>query len=169
MKTRITINGREVDRPEAMSPEVRRAVEDAMRRMGPALEGAGGIPDEVEGTTGSGPRDGLVVENQIVVNGQTFRGPDDMPPDVRRLYDDAMAQVRRGSGITVTRAWPTFSIGFERRGRSASPGVTAGARRPVEPTAIESRLRNAVVVLAILVIGGLAAWVLEVLLWSPAD
>lgn len=158
MKTRITINGREVD-PEAMSPEVRRAIQDAMRRV-PGLEDTDGILDEIEGKTGVGPPGGLVVENQIVVNGQTFRRPDDMPPDVRRLYDDAMEQVRRGSGITVTRSGPTFSIGFGRGGRPASPGVTAGTPRPIEPSAFESNLRNAVIGLALTVIGGLVAWAL---------
>jgi len=141
MKTRITINGREVDHPEALPPEVRRAYEDAMRGV-------------------SGPRDGVVVENQIVVNGQTFRGPDDMPPEVRRLYEDAMAQVRRGPGITVTHTGPTFSIGFGRGGRPASPRVSGGTPRPIEPTVFESNLRNAVIGLALTVIGGLVAWAL---------
>jgi len=139
MKTRVTINGREVDRPEALPPEVRRAYEDAMRSV-------------------SGPGGGLVVENQVVVNGQTYRGLDDMPPEVRRLYEDAMAQARRGSGITVTHAGPTFSIGFTRAGRPAS--LAGGTPRPIEPTVFESNLRNAVVGLALLVIGGLVAWAL---------
>ena len=141
MKTRITINGREVDHPEALPPELRRAYEDAMRSVSP-------------------PGAGLVVENQIVVNGQTYRRPDDMPPEVRRLYEDAMAQARRGSGITVTHTGPRFSIGFARGGRPASPELTGGKPRPIEPTVFESNLRNAVVGLALMVIGGLVAWAL---------
>jgi len=156
MKTRITINGREVD-SEATSPEVRRAVEDAMRRV-PGLQGAGGSLDEIEGKTGSDPPGGLVIENQIVVNGQTFRRLDDMPPDVRRLYEDAMARMSRGSGITVTHTKPTFSIRFERVGRPTSPRGTDGTPRPIEPTVFESNLRNAVIGLAFLVIAGLVAW-----------
>jgi len=162
-RTRVTINGREYDDPEAMPPEVRRAFEDVMRQMGPALEDrdGDGIPDAVQGEAGAGPRGGLVVENQIVVNEQTYRSADDMPAEVRRLYDDAMGQVRRGSGITVTRSGPTFSIGFTRAERPTPPmGVTSETPRAIEPSAIESSLRTALVVLAVVVIGGLAAWAL---------
>ena len=161
--TRIMIDGRTYDSLEAMPPEVRRAYGELMRQMGPALkDGDGnGIPDVVEGKAGSGRSGGVVVENRIVVNGETYRDSDEMPADVRALYQDAMHRARRGSGVAITREGPALSIGFSHgRVPPAPPGASSLTPRPIEPSTIESCLRTAVVLLAIVVIGGLAAWAL---------
>ena len=158
---RITIGGREYDNPEAMPPEARRIYEATMRLARPVLKDrdGNGIPDVLEGPPL--PPKGVAIEHRIVVNGETYRDVEGMPPEVRALYQDAMAQVRPGSVVEITRAGPTFSIGFSGPKAVATPrGASPGIPRAIEPSAIEWGLRTLLVVLALVVIGGLAAWAL---------
>src|SRR6476661_4485505 len=89
--TRITINGQHYDSPEAMPPDVRRTYEDAMRAMvpSPASGPSGGSTQVFTGH--AGPIGASVVVNRIItVNNRTYGSIDELPPDVRRLYDDAL-------------------------------------------------------------------------------
>lgn len=159
--TRNTIKGRTYDSLEATPPEERRLYQDVMRNMGPELRDAdgNGIPDIAEGGGTAGRSVGMVVENQILVNGEKYRTVDEMPAEVRALYRDAIAQVGRGPGFTVKREGPTFSIGFPGGGRPTSlPGASPLTPRPIEPSSIEWSLRTALVLLVVVVIAALAAW-----------
>jgi hypothetical protein len=154
----ITVDGRTYESPEAMPPEVRRIYDRLMGQVGPAMKDRdrSGIPDIAEG--GSGPRlpEGVVIEKHMVVNGQTFRSVEEMPPDVRAAYEDAMGRLRGGAGVKVTFKAPTFDFRVSRSTGADSPRAF-GAPRPIEPS-MESHLRS-LVVSVILFLAGLAVWV----------
>ena len=160
MRTKITVNGREYDSLEQMPPETRRLYQDALQRLGPDRDG-NGIPDRIEAQGAGGPR--AIVENQIVLNGESYSSVEEMPAHVRLLYENAMKRVRRGPGLgaEVTKEGFEASLAFGRR----EPAPGAGDRVPGAPrfdsATIESGIRTALFVIAC---GVVAAVVLLVLL-----
>jgi hypothetical protein len=159
-QTRITIGDRTYDSPEAMPPEVRAMYEKVMREVRSLEDRNGnGIPDILEDEGGPPSGGKVVVQNRIAVNGVTYRSIDDMPPDVRAVYEDVLTRVRRGSGMTVTREGPTISLELS---RSSAPNPQAGAPdgRPIGSTSVESSVHLTLVVAVVLVIGALAVWAL---------
>jgi hypothetical protein len=161
--TRITLNGRDYESPEAMPPDVRRAYEEILRLAGPALgdRDGDGVPDIVEGAVGADGTTRVVVDDRIIVNGQSYRGAGEMPADVRRLYEKAMSGVRRGPGIHVSREGPTLSLGISTGSPSgALPGVSDPGAAPGGAARVESSLRAAVFIAGAVVVLALAAWAL---------
>jgi hypothetical protein len=170
---KIRINGREYDTPEAMPPDVRKLYEDAMRQVGPSLadQDGNGIPDIFEGK-GSG-RAGTFISNRITVNNKTYASVDELPPDVRKLYDEAMS--RAGGSPVVKKSEIHFSFGIS-PGARKTPGSAATfaatfassdappvapsppSASPIEPIGAQSRVQAVLVLLACAIAVGFALW-----------
>ena len=158
---RIRVNGVEYDSPEAMPPDVRHLYEDAMRQALPALkdQDGNGVPDLFEGK-GAG-RARTFLSSRITVNGKTYRGVEEMPADVREIYERLKANPT-SSGASVKRNEIHFSFGISRGpasdlATSPTPGGTAqtppARPAPIEPAGGLSPGR----VLVLFVMGVLAA------------
>ncbi len=101
MSVKIVFNGTEYDGVEAMPPDVRRAYEAALESLGKAggetlasllKDGSGG------GAGGAGGASIKATFREIVVNGKKYGSPDEMPPDIRRSYEEAMASLAPDEG-----------------------------------------------------------------------
>src|SRR5690242_16604767 len=91
-KTRITVNGEEYESPEAMPPDVRQKYEEAMRLVGPSLAGglSGGKTQVFTTGFGKGTHANLIANKVVTVNGRTEGGVQELPPEVRKQYEDAL-------------------------------------------------------------------------------
>jgi len=96
---KIVFNGAEYDSVEAMPPDVRAQYDKVLE----SLKKTGG--DEVllalqRVSSGSGGLSGTIktTYSEIVVNGKKYGSVGDMPPDVRRLYEQALGQA--GAGLS---------------------------------------------------------------------
>jgi len=146
--SRITINGLHYDSPEAMPPDVRRAYEEALRTLGPGLA-TGGSTRVV--TEHSGRLGGDVVVNRVVtVNQRAYGNIEELPPEVRRMYEDAM----RGATSPVTRPETSVHVSVNMTDDS-SESNTRGLRQTSD---LESTIRGIPEALATLVILALIAW-----------
>jgi hypothetical protein len=168
MSTKITINGREYDSPEQMPPDVRKIYDGALALGVPLLEDrdGNGVPDLLEGKGGF--KLAARVAKAILVNGVKYTGPDEMPPDVRTLYEQTLAKAKAGgSGVKIdtVRFAPTFT--FRIGGKTGAAGcdggapsqpTTPGAPRPIEPSNIEAGIRNFVVTVLLLAALSVAWW-----------
>ena len=162
MGIKIKVNGREYDRLEELPPEVRRFYDEALRRLGPAFadQDGNGIPDIAEGKAAAGSPSGM--PNPIVVDGRTYASVDEMPPDVRRKYEDTL-RFQLASVVPNLPAKAVFKIAFslikpEFRLKSGStPADPSNA--PIEPPSAESGIRNWLVLLAALVAALILAFV----------
>ena len=104
------------------------------------------------------------MSTKITINGQQYDSPEQMPPDVRQAYEQAMEKVKAGgSGVKIdtVRFAPTFT--FRLGGKSNPPGAPTppampGGPRPIEPSNIESGIRNFVVTVLLLVSASVAWW-----------
>src|SRR5258706_2991223 len=91
MTTKITINGQEYDSPEAMPPDVRTTYEEAMRTAGSALASAKNDGKTQVFTGHAGPFGASVIVNRtIVVNDRKYGSVDELPPEMRQLYENAL-------------------------------------------------------------------------------
>ena len=96
MSLQINFNGKTYNSLAEMPPEVRQAYERALALL--ADQNANGIPDFLDGLLeGRSPADVLsplnalaAVAAQIDYNGQTYTNLDDMPPEVRAAYQQAL-------------------------------------------------------------------------------
>lgn len=101
MTPKIIFNGKEYTRIEDMPPEVRQAYEQAMGLL--ADKNQNGIPDIMEGMMGGAPSVSqstlnLTSPGQIIFNGQTYSNPDQLPPEARQKYEQAMKKL--GGGLS---------------------------------------------------------------------
>lgn len=179
---KITVNGVTYDSVADMPPDVWRMYHETMAKL-PALsdKDGDGIPDVVQGE-GLVVRHGTTVRRKLVVNGETYEDPADMPPSVRAVYEQAMrAMAAGGPGVETHEVNLSFQIGgpgFSFRGTLGAPssskpalGVVHGdpaaqdgtgdpASRPIEPGSAGGGVRLALVVLAACVAGALGLWLL---------
>jgi len=160
---KITINGQQYDSPEAMPPDVRRTYEEAMRMVGPTLasEPSDGRTQILTGRAGLGIGGSLVVNRTTTVNEHTYGSVDELPPDVRKMYEDAL----QGSSAEKTRPKTSVHLSVnvgepETQRFGDLSGSPTSAPLPIEQSTLESRIRNIPVSLAILVVVGLILWVL---------
>ena len=120
MATRIVVNGREYSGVEEMPPDVRANYERALAHLPDADRN--GVPDILEGKGRGGIPPGVDVteihHHSITVNGKTYDSIDDLPPDVRRVYESALAEM----GID-----PPDTPSKTTTGRLLPPRDTAGA------------------------------------------
>jgi hypothetical protein len=160
-KTRITFNGQQYDSPEAMPPDVRRTYEETMRAVGPGLtSGQSGGSTQV--FTGHAGRVGgsLVVNKVITVNDRTFGSVDELPPDLRQTYEDALEAAAPQMTHPKTSLHVSLNItGPQVRTLGDSGSAPTPVPLPIEPSTLESRIRNIPVNLAILIVMGLVLWI----------
>jgi len=165
---KITINGREYDGPDEMPADVRHLYEDAMRQALPALkdQDGNGVPDLFEGT-GSG-RARTFLSSRITINGKTYRGVEEMPPDVRETYERVTANPTASVG-PVKKNEMFFSFGISRGARprsgavgsptSAEPTPWPSTMAPIEPSGAQTRVQALLVFLAGVMAAALAFWI----------
>lgn len=97
---KIVFNGAEYDSVEAMPPDVRAQYNEVLE----SLKKTGG--DEVLSalqrvSSGTGGLSETIVttHREIVVNGKKYGSVGEMPPDVRHLYEKALAKAGAGAGL----------------------------------------------------------------------
>jgi len=84
-----------------MPPDVRQAYEAALASLSKSLEGGGGLVSLLEHGAGTSIK---ATFREIVVNGKKYGSVDEMPPEIRRTYEEAMAGLDPGG---ATRGMPT--------------------------------------------------------------
>ena len=103
----IVIDGKTYKSVDEMPPDIRAKYEEAMRSldkdqngMPDLLEGANlfedknkdGVPDALEGLAKlKGSRPQVISSSKILVNGQMYDGLDQLPPEIRAQYEQAMS------------------------------------------------------------------------------
>jgi hypothetical protein len=158
---KITINGRQYDSPEAMPPDVRRMYEQAMRTLRPSLAGGqnSGSTQVFTGRAG-GLGASVVVNRTVTVNDRTYGSVDELPPEVRKQFEDALKgaapQVHPQTSlhVSVNMGRPQVRT-LDDSGRSPTPHPL-----PIESSTLESRIRDIPVSLAIIIVIGLILWAL---------
>lgn len=148
--SRITINGQRYDSPDEMPPDVRRTYEEAVRALGPGPASGltPGSRQVLAGGSGAVGGDD-VVKWGLTVNARTFGSIDELPPEVRRTYEDAL----RGATSPVKRPETIVHMSVN----MAEPDTRVGLR---ETSDLESTIRGIPGALAFVVILGLIAWFL---------
>src|SRR5215216_1301713 len=58
----------------------------------------------------------------IVIDGKTYRSPDEMPPDIRQKYEQAMRSLGDANGNQIPDAFETMNI-FADKDRDGVPDV----------------------------------------------
>lgn len=112
------LNGKEYDGIEAMPPDVRKGYEAVLE----SLKNTGG--EEVLSLLERGDRASIKATfREIVVNGKHYGSVDEMPADVRRVYEQALA--RMGSAAAEPAPLPP-----------AHPPAPPRSSRPVRPPPI---------------------------------
>lgn len=87
VKTKIRVNGKDYAGVEEMPPEIRAAYERAIASLS-------GQPPQPSGVTSvSIGRTATTLTSTITFNGQTYHSADEMPADVRTLYNNVIATV----------------------------------------------------------------------------
>lgn len=105
--TRITFNGREYTSADEMPPDVRRAYDELIAGLPDANRN--GVPDVLEQPPAGGD-----TFTAIVVNGKTYDRVEEMPAEVRALYERALAGTLGQTPAQETRhelTWTTTTTG----------------------------------------------------------
>lgn len=111
------LNGKEYDGVDAMPPDVRRDYETVLE----SLKNTGG--DEVLSLLSSGEHHSIKASfREIVVNGKSYGSVDEMPADVRKTYEEAVARLGASGDIGSRPARPSTPVlrpplAVEHRGR----------------------------------------------------
>ena len=159
---RITINGQSYGSPDEMPPEVRGMYEDALRAAGQSFARGpkGGNTQVFTGPVGRHVKADMVVNKTIVVNNQSYGSLDELPPDVRQLYEAALrGEPTQGTPHTKLGFQVSVDLGRRERGPFGDSGKeSTPPPLPIEPSTIESKLRSLPIDLAILVGIGLVIW-----------
>lgn len=176
MSTRITVNNTTYDSLDAMPPDVRRMYDEMMAKM-PATASNNAETPPVVFHAGAGPLHiTTTVRRNFVMNGKSYSSEQEMPPDVRATYEQAMGAAKsddptvRKNAIKVTFRvdGPSFSIG-KSHGEPATPAAhplaalvpepteSSPTPQPIEPDPLGGRL-NVAVVLAVCVAAACVAF-----------
>jgi hypothetical protein len=157
---KITVNGQQFDSPEAMPPDVRLMYEKAMRTMAslPAGRASGGTTQVFTGHAGKLGAS-MVVNRIVTVNDRTFGSVDELPPDVRQLYEDALKtpgtiHPKTSLHVSVNVAGPEVRTVDGSGSRPTPPSF------PIAGPSTETTLRRLPLSLAIIVVIGLVLWLL---------
>ena len=114
MSLKIVFNGKEYDSVDAMPPDVRKEYEVALE----TLRKSGGeeilsVLQRDMGVTGTHIKASF---REIVVNGKKYESVDAMPPDVRRIYEQAMARAKPPAGSAARAIRPPPTLEDDARG-----------------------------------------------------
>lgn len=126
----IVIDGRTYKSVEEMPEDIRRNYEQAMGNMDKDRNGIpdmlenvdaffddkdkDGTPDAFEGMTSK-----VIMANKIIINGREYNSPNDLPPDVRAKYEQAMGTFDSNQNGT-----PDFLEGMTNATKQATNIVT---------------------------------------------
>lgn len=154
---KITINGQQYDSPEAMPPDVRRIYEEAMRSVRPSLPGgqSGGTTQVFTGRAGD-LGGSVIVNRTVTVNNRTYGSLDELPPDVRKQFEDAL----KGGGLNM-HPKTSLHVSFKVEGPQALADPSKSPTPvplPYDRSTLEGKIRDIPLSLAILVLIGLALW-----------
>ena len=137
------LNGKEYDGIEAMPPDVRKDYEAVLE----SLKNTGG--EEVLSLLERGERTSIKATfREIVVNGRTYGSVDEMPADVRRTYEQAVARMGAAAAPPTPGAAPVAPVTVPSAPRSSRPAL-----RP--PPVVEVHSRR----------GGWVGGLLRILFW----
>jgi len=127
---KIVFNGREYDSVEVMPPDVRTEYELALETL--RKSGGEEILTVLQRDVGVRGTHIKATYREIVVNGNKYDSVDAMPPDVRRVYEQALARVAPSGALrpTVTpaaRAIQPSPLGADTAERGGGGGGGGGA------------------------------------------
>ncbi len=94
MPTHIIFNGREYAGPEAMPADVRKAYQELLDQL--QDKDQDGIPDVLK-DGGAGNVLGIVQQTSVTYDGRTLDSVPGLPAPMRRLIENAIGQVNRGT------------------------------------------------------------------------
>ncbi|NOZ19532.1 MAG: hypothetical protein GXP25_00425 [Planctomycetes bacterium] len=151
MGSKIVFNGQEYSGVDDMPLEVRRAYEQVMNML--ADRDGDGVPDAVQNSDGTFTAD---VVTKIVVNGREYNSIDEMPEDVRRMYELARSAQDdgQGGGTFIVESGEdeiaaTGRMTWQGGDRQKLPPLTGGM---IGALSQDPRLVRAMVVIAIMVV-----------------
>jgi len=156
MTRKITVNGVVYDSIEAMPPEVRRQYDEAMKTLSSLPSGQdGGTTQVFTGGLGKNVGASVVVNRFVTVNNKTYGNLDEVPPEVRQQFQDAMqgGHVHPKTSVHVSLNVEGPQVRTLDAGKNPTP-----VPLPIESSSTESTIRNLPMSLAILVLIGLALW-----------
>ncbi len=174
MATKITVNGIQYESVGDMPPNAKRAYDQLVAQLPEMADRDGdGVPDALLGQ-GLVVKSGTTVRKKFVVNGVTYDDLESMPPETRKIVEEAMSRMgtagstvtRRETRMTFEASGPNFSFHTSTSspspasratvapGASAPPVVSAA---PIEPAPVGGMLHFALIALACGV-AGLVIW-----------
>jgi hypothetical protein len=135
----IVVNGKSYSNLDEMPPDVRQSYEQTMGLL--ADKNQNGMPDIFEGMTGAGD---IQVQNvttvgstQFVVEGKVYSSVDELPPEARQKYEQALAQIGHMPGDANQNGTPDV---FE--SRTAAQPPTRSSYPPSQPLFAEPPTNN---------------------------
>ena len=155
MPNKIVFNGQEYDSIDAMPPEVRATYLAVVEAF--ADTNHNGVPDVFEGGAATS-HVRVVTQVNITINGQTYHSPDEMPPDVRRIYTQAAQNgVLTGIPAAVPGPAPDGELHF------APPLIPRAEepRRTPDPTARVRFIALLAVLFIVLFLAIVVFWLLQ--------
>jgi hypothetical protein len=91
MSNKIVFNGKEYNSADEMPADVRAAYQQA---MGIFADGdKNGIPDILEGKGSINIQPAVFSSSTIIYDGKTYASVNDLPPEARQKYEEAMAKL----------------------------------------------------------------------------
>ena len=151
MGVRIQFNGREYASVGEMPEDERRRYELLMQQVQALLPEAN-ASDVTSSMEASDPKGAPpMIRSRIVVKKRTFESPEELPPELRREYDEAMNKAKTGT----PRSHASFTVSVVTRGsanrdpRSADSFESSAPPAPNDPGAIRGESTARRVLLAI--------------------
>ena len=134
MGIKFTVNGVVYDSLEAMPPEARQMYEQALAEVPELADHDGdGIPDAMQ-SPGLSLKPRVVVRKKIIVNGVTYDNELAMPPDARRVFEQAVQAASTSDPAARKRQFKLwFEVGapdLKLLAGSGAPAATGGTPGP---------------------------------------
>jgi hypothetical protein len=112
MSIKITFNGRDYNGADDMPALVRAQYMKAMQVVGD--KNRNGIPDVIE-------QGGSPANSKIIFNGKEYKSADQMPSDVRKLYEDVLRKMPKDLVKNQLQVKTSFNVTHEIRDDSGAP------------------------------------------------
>ena len=146
----IVIDGKTYKSVDEMPPEIRAKYEEAMRSLDRDRNGMpdmldntnpledknnDGMPDSLEGlATFQSPMFNVMGSTKILVNGQSYDGLDQLPPEIRAQYEEAVSAIDKNRNGIPDFVEGMFNLSARTMNTSSnSAPVSIGASRPASP------------------------------------
>ncbi len=145
MSVQINFNGKSYTSIEEMPPEARQAYQQAMALL--ADQNANGLPDFLDGLMQGQSLDTLVEplnvlaasQSQIIINGQTYASPNEMPIEARQAYQQAMGNLdANANGLPDALEAIGFKAGAANPSVGPRPAPAPPMAHPYAPAGVES-------------------------------